>query len=185
MTTNLVILGRDGVINEDPGDSIKSPQEWRPLPGALEALAALTRAGFRTVVATNQPGIKRRTLSVETLNLIHDRLHQEAAQLGGNIEAIFFCPCLPKDACDCYKPNPGMLEEIARRLRVNLAGVPTVGNSLADIEAARAAGAEPHLILTGDGRKAIADPAFPAHTTVHEDLARAVEYLVARQARSA
>ena len=124
----LVILDRDGVINEDSDTHVKSPAEWHPIPGSLEAIARLSRAGYRVVVATNQSGIGRGLFDVETLNAIHDRMKGHLAELGGSIDAIFFCPHRPEDDCACRKPKPGLLLEIASRLRAPLTGVPAVGD---------------------------------------------------------
>ena len=182
MPTGLIILGRDGVINEGTADTVRSPADWRAIPGSLEAIAKLNRASLRVVVATNQPGIKRRFYDVETLNRIHEKLHRELATVGGAIEAIFFCPCHPKDNCDCHKPNPGMLVKIAARLGRNLNGVPMIGDSMADLQAAIAAGATPILVCTGDGAITAERPDLPEGVQVFANLAEAVDRIVATQA---
>ena len=173
----LVILDRDGTINEDSDQYIKSPSEWRPIEGSLDAIARLTQAGYRLVVATNQSGIARGLFDTSTLIAIHDRLQQAAAQAGGRIDAFFFCPHAADSACECRKPRPGMLLEIARRFNVSLADVYMVGDSQRDLEAAAAAGARPVLVLTGKGRKTQGDDKLPPGTEVFADLAAFASHL--------
>ena len=175
MTTKLVILDRDGVINESLQSSVTSPQDWRALPGSLEAIAELTRKNYRVVIATNQSGIRRKLLDVETLNRIHQRLHHEVAQVGGLIEAVFFCPCHPKDNCECYQPNPGMLLDIASRLKIDLGQVPVVGDSLSCLQCAQAAGARPFLVLTGNGEGTAISTELPENTEIFSNLRAAVK----------
>ena len=175
----LVILDRDGVINEDSADFIKSPDEWQPLPGSLEAIAQLTNAGWRVVVFTNQSGIARKLFDIETLNAIHDKMYNMVSEYGGVIEAVFFCPHGPKDQCACRKPEPGMLEEIARRLHVKLEGVPVIGDSLRDLQAARAVGAQPVLVRTGKGSQTLADDIDLEGVPVFCDLRQAASALLA------
>ncbi|QGU33284.1 D-glycero-beta-D-manno-heptose 1,7-bisphosphate 7-phosphatase [Thermochromatium tepidum] len=151
MTAQLLILDRDGVINQDSDDYIKSPDEWVPIPGSLEAIARLSHAGFRIAVATNQSGLARGLFGLETLNAIHRRLRDRVESEGGRIEMIAFCPHGPNDGCNCRKPRPGLLLEIAARFDVDLSAVPFIGDSLGDIQAARAAGARPWLVRTGKG----------------------------------
>ena len=148
----LIMLDRDGVINHDSDQYIKSPAEWKAIKGSIEAIARLTQAGWRIVVATNQSGIARGLFDMSTLNAIHDVMHKAVIQAGGRIEAIFFCPHAADANCDCRKPRPGMLHAIERRLNVPLAGVPLVGDSLKDLQAAATAGAQPVLVLTEIGR---------------------------------
>jgi len=167
----LVILDRDGTINHDSDQYIKSPAEWKPIKGSLEAIARLTQAGWRVVVATNQSGIGRGLFDMATLNAIHDTMHRAVHQAGGRIDAIFFCPHAGDANCECRKPRPGMLLEIAKRMNVDLDGVPMVGDSLRDLQAAAAAGARPVLVLTGKGRKTRDAGGLPAGTVVVADLA--------------
>lgn len=167
----LVVLDRDGTINHDSDKYIKSPAEWKPIKGSLEAIARLTQAGFRIVVATNQSGIARGLFDMATLNAIHDTMHRAVHQAGGRIEAIFFCPHAADAGCGCRKPKPGMLLEISERMNIDLATVPMVGDSRKDIEAAAAAGARPVLVLTGNGRKTLDAGNLPEGTEVHADLA--------------
>ena len=173
----LVILDRDGVINHDSDLYIKSPEEWKPIPGSLDAIARLTQWGYRVVVATNQSGIGRGLFVMDTLNAIHDKMMRAVAQVGGRIDAVFFCPHTNADNCRCRKPKTGMLEEIAIRYNVALTGVPAVGDSLRDLEAAAAVGAQPILVLTGKGRKTQAEPGVPPGTLVFADLAAAAAHL--------
>ena len=167
----LIILDRDGTINADSDQYIKSPAEWKPLPGSLEAIARLAQGGWRIVVATNQSGIARGLFDMATLNAIHAEMHRAVNQAGGRIDAIFFCPHAADSNCECRKPRPGMLREIASRLDVELEGTPMVGDSLRDLEAAAAVGAKPHLVLTGKGKKTRDAGGLPAGTEVHADLA--------------
>jgi D-glycero-D-manno-heptose 1,7-bisphosphate phosphatase len=175
----LIILDRDGVINRDSDRFIKSPEEWRPLPGSLEAIARLTQWGCRVVVATNQSGIGRGLLDMDTLNAIHDKMVKAVALAGGRIDSIFFCPHAADAICACRKPRPGMLYEIAQRYHVDLAGVPVIGDSLRDLQAAVAVGAQPILVLTGKGAKTRDDPELPRQTQVFPDLAAAAAHLTA------
>jgi D-glycero-D-manno-heptose 1,7-bisphosphate phosphatase len=167
----LVILDRDGTINEDSDAYIKSVAEWRPIPGSLEAIARLSHAGYRLVVATNQAGIARGLFDTTTLVAIHDTLQRAAAQVGGRIDAFFFCPHAADAACQCRKPKPGMLLEIARRFNVSLADTYMVGDAQRDLEAAAAAGARPVLVLTGKGEHTREEGKLPPGTEVYADLA--------------
>ena len=167
----LVVLDRDGTINHDSDQYIKSPEEWRPIKGSLEAIARLTQAGWHVVVATNQSGIARGLFDFATLNAIHDTMHRAVLQAGGRIDAIFFCPHAADAGCECRKPKPGLLLEIARRMNADLADVPVIGDALRDLEAAAAAGAQPILVLTGKGRATQEAGGLPAETRVFSDLA--------------
>ena len=166
----LVILDRDGTINEDSDNYIKSPLEWKPIPGSLEAIARLTQGGWRIVVATNQSGIARGLFDMATLNAIHAEMHRAVGQAGGRIDAVFFCPHAADSHCECRKPKPGLLREISARMGVELEGVPMIGDSLRDVEAAAAVGARPWLVLTGKGRKTREAGDLPAGTEVAADL---------------
>ncbi len=179
----LIILDRDGVINHDSPDFIKSPAEWIPVPGSLEAIARLNQAGYRVVVATNQSGIARGLFDIATLNAIHHKLHTLAQQAGAEIEAIFFCPHAAADHCDCRKPKPGMFAEIAKRYQVSLKGVPTVGDSLRDLQAGFVSGCVPYLVLTGKGEKTHETGGLPPGTMVFPDLAATVDHLLKAPAR--
>lgn len=174
----LVILDRDGVINHDSPAYIKSPEEWKPIPGSLEAIALLSQAGYRVLVATNQSGVGRGLFEMATLNAIHDKMHRALGLAGGRIDGIFYCPHAQDAGCNCRKPKPGLLEEIARRFGVDLDGVPFIGDSLRDLQAAVAVGAQPILVLTGKGKKTRKDGDLPAGTVVHDDLAAAVRSLL-------
>jgi D-glycero-D-manno-heptose 1,7-bisphosphate phosphatase len=173
----LVILDRDGTINEDSDQYIKSPAEWKPIPGSLQAIARLTQGGWRVVVATNQSGIARGLFDMATLNAIHAEMHRAVNLAGGRIEAIFFCPHAAEANCGCRKPRPGLLREIASRMDVELDGVPMIGDSLRDLEAAAAAGAKPCLVLTGKGKKTRAAGGLPPGTEIFADLAAAAARL--------
>jgi D-glycero-D-manno-heptose 1,7-bisphosphate phosphatase len=147
----LIILDRDGTINEDRDDFVKTPDEWVPIPGALEAIARLNHAGWHTVVATNQSGLGRGTFDMATLNAMHTKMNQLLAKQGGRIDAVFFCPHAPEEACNCRKPLPGLFEQIGARFGVDLCDVPVVGDSLRDLQAGVAVGCQPHLVRTGKG----------------------------------
>lgn len=180
----LVILDRDGTINVDSLDYIKSADEWEPLPGALEAIARLNHAGWHVVVVSNQSGLGRGLFEVSDLNEIHAKMHRQLADAGGRLDAIFYCPHTPDDACACRKPAPGLFEQIGERYGIHLKGVPAVGDSARDLVAAVAVGCEPHLVLTGKGEvhkgRSLPD-VFPAQTTVHADLSAFVDHLLARE----
>lgn len=166
----LVILDRDGVINHDSDQFIKSPDEWIALDGSLEAIAELNQAGYQVVVATNQSGIGRGLFEAAALNAMHEKMYKALATHGGRVDAVFFCPHTAADACECRKPKAGMLREIARRFDVDLTGVPVVGDSLRDLQAGVEVGAVPHLVLTGKGAKTRDAGNLPPGTKIHEDL---------------
>jgi len=166
-----VIVDRDGTINHDRDDYVKSVAEWRPIPGSIEALARLSQAGYRVIVATNQSALGRGLFDAATLAAIHDTMCRAVARAGGRIDAIFFCPHAPEANCDCRKPKPGMLLDIARRFNLSLAEVPVVGDAMRDLQAAAAAGALPVLVLTGKGAQTQKAGGLPEGTRVFADLA--------------
>jgi D-glycero-D-manno-heptose 1,7-bisphosphate phosphatase len=174
----LIILDRDGVINVDSDAYIKNPDEWKPIAGSLKAIAKLTQSGYHVVVATNQSGIGRGLFEMATLNAIHDKMHRAVSQAGGRIDAVFYCPHAQEANCACRKPRPGLLEDIARRFNTELKDVPSIGDSLRDLEAAAAVGAQPILVLTGKGGKTRAGGGLPSGTRIYNDLATAVQSLV-------
>lgn len=178
-TIKLVVLDRDGVINHDSPEYIKTPEEWQPIPGSLEAIARLNHSGYRVIVASNQSGLGRRLFGIEVLNRIHEKMRRQLAESGGTIEAIFFCPHAPKDRCTCRKPLPGLLLEASSRLRIPLGGVPMVGDSLCDVEAARAAGALPVLVRTGKGTETLDTNEDLDDVAVHDDLSAFVDACLA------
>ncbi len=151
----LIILDRDGVINEDSPLYIKSPDEWHPIKGSLEAIALLNQYGFTVAVATNQSGIARKMYDESVLNAIHDKMCQAVKAAGGSIDSIFYCPHGPDDDCLCRKPKPGLLQQIAKHYGTSLQNVIAIGDSARDLEAAKNAGATPILVLTGNGRKTL------------------------------
>lgn len=174
----LVILDRDGVINFDSAHFIKNPNEWKPIPGSLEAIAELNQAGFRIALATNQSGIGRGLFDMATLNAIHDKMHRALAQNGGRIDALFYCPHAADDNCNCRKPKPGMMEEIARRFGSDLNGVPCVGDSLRDLQAGLPLGAKPFLVRTGKGEATLAAGGLPEETEIYANLAEAARSII-------
>ncbi len=174
----LIVLDRDGVINQDSEQFIKSPEEWKPIPGSLDAIARLNQAGYRVVVATNQSGIGRNLFDMATLNAIHDKMHRAAGVAGGRIDAVFFCPHAADSTCVCRKPKPGMFQDIGRRFNVPLEGVPAVGDSSRDLAAAVAAGASPILVRTGKGEKTIAAGDLPPGTRIYADLEAVADDLI-------
>ena len=182
----LIILDRDGTINEDRDDFVKSPDEWVPIPGALEAIARLNHAGWHTVVATNQSGLGRGTFDMASLNAMHVKMNQMLAKQGGRIDAVFFCPHAPEDVCNCRKPLPGLFEQIGERFGVHLCDVLVVGDSLRDLQAGVAVGCQPHLVRTG--KAARLDAAQLASlcervpgTQVHDDLTAFADHLIQRE----
>lgn len=174
----LIVLDRDGVINMDSDEYIKSPEEFIPLPGSLEAIARLSQAGYRVLVASNQSGIGRGLFDLDTLHRIHEKLHRLLGGFGGVIDAILFCPHTPEDHCECRKPKPGLLNDIAQRLQVSLEDVPVIGDSLRDLQAAEAVGARPILVRTGKGERALANGEGLEGVAVYGNLAAAVDALL-------
>jgi D-glycero-D-manno-heptose 1,7-bisphosphate phosphatase len=173
----LIILDRDGVINYDSDAFIKTPDEWKPIPGSLEAIAHLTQAGYRVVIATNQSGISRGLLDMVTLNAINDKMCKAVNQVGGRIDAMFFCPHSNTDKCNCRKPATGMFKEISDRFGLELNGVPAIGDSLRDLQAAAEVGAIPILVLSGKGKKTRAKGGLPENTRIFSNLSAAVDAL--------
>ncbi|MDO6386093.1 MULTISPECIES: D-glycero-beta-D-manno-heptose 1,7-bisphosphate 7-phosphatase [unclassified Uliginosibacterium] len=178
----LIILDRDGVINIDSAQFIKSPEEWKPIPGSLEAISRLGEAGYKIVVVTNQSGVGRGLFDMDTLNAIHDKMIKCLATVGGRIDAIFFCPHPADSPCDCRKPKPGMFQQVAERFNMDLKGVPAVGDSLRDLVAGQALGCTPYLVLTGKGSKTALDPELPVGTKVFPDLSAVANHLLGYKA---
>jgi D-glycero-D-manno-heptose 1,7-bisphosphate phosphatase len=182
----LIILGRDGILNEFREDHIKAPEEWVAVPGALEAVSRLNHAGWHVVVATNQSGIGRGMIDMAAVNAVHAHMLRSLQSFGGRIDAVFFCPHTPDDNCDCRKPLPGLMLDIGRRYGVDLTDVPMVCDTLRDLQAAQAAGCEPHLVKSG--RAASLDAAQVAAlleqvpgTVVHRDLGELATHLLERE----
>lgn len=173
----MVILRRDGVINAVTALPILKPDEWAPLPGVRAAISRLHRDGYRIVVVTNQPAVAQGTLKIEALNRIHGKMLEIVRQKGGEIEAFFICPHVPADKCRCRAPMPGLFEEVAERLKVNLSGVYAVGCSMDDVKAAQAASILPILLRTGDASSTI-DAAASTGVMVFDDLAAFVDALL-------
>lgn len=176
----LIILDNNGVINQSSHTFIKTPDEWKPIPGSLEAIARLTHAGYRVIIATNQSGIGRGLLDMTTFNAINDKMFKAVQQAGGRLDALFFCPHTQQDKCHCRKPETGMFLEIMQRYSTDLKGVPAIGDSLRDLQAAVAVGAIPMLVLTGKGETTHASGNLPEETQVFADLASVVDVLVKR-----
>ena len=175
----LVILDRDGVINVDSPDYIKSLAEWRPIPGSLHAIAKLTQAGYKVTVATNQSGIHRGLFSLHELDAMHQTLQSRVRELGGCIDAIFFCPHQPIDNCDCRKPKTGLFALIARFFQVSLVNVPAIGDSWRDLEAAKQMGCQPILVRTGKGERTWQEHhGNMQNIPVYADLAEATQHLI-------
>jgi D-glycero-D-manno-heptose 1,7-bisphosphate phosphatase len=185
-STRLVILGRDGILNAYREDHVKAPEEWQPLPGALEAVARLNHAGWHVVVATNQSGIGRGMIDMASVNAVHAHMNRLLSVQGGRLDAVFFCPHTPDEQCDCRKPLPGMMLDIAHRYGVVLTHVPMVGDTLRDLQAAHAAGCEPHLVLTGRAA-ALGDDELQQMLNqvpgarAHADLGAFAEFLLQRE----
>ena len=180
----LVILDRDGVINRDSPQFVKSTDEWVPLPGSIDAIAALARAGFTVAVASNQSGLARGLFDRRALGAMHRKLRRLVANATGRIDRIVVCPHGPDDGCACRKPNPGLLLRLGRFYDTSLAGVPVIGDSLRDLEAARRANARPILVRTGNGDKTEESlPAAFGAVEVYDDLAEAAAAIITEVAR--
>jgi D-glycero-D-manno-heptose 1,7-bisphosphate phosphatase len=177
----LIILDRDGTINEDRKDFVKSPEEWVPIPGALEAIARLNQAGWHVVIASNQSGLGRGLFDMASLNAMHNKMHRLLGDVGGRVDAIFFCPHAADEGCACRKPAPGLFLQILERTGTEAGQTHAVGDSLRDLQAATAAGCQTHLVLTGNGR-ALQDklplPDWPSATRIHQDLAAFADALL-------
>lgn len=174
----LLILDRDGVINEDSPDYIKTPEEWLPIAGSLEAIGELSRSGWTIVVATNQSAIGRKMIAVDALNRIHAKMHRAIAGQGGHVDAVFFCPHGPDAGCVCRKPNPGMILDISSRFHVPCSQLTMVGDSQRDLQAIAAAGGKPVLVRTGNGIKTEQKGLMPEGTQVFDDLAAFAAHLL-------
>lgn len=181
---SFIILDRDGVINYESEKYIKSPDEWIPIPGSLEAIAALNRAGFRVLVATNQSGVARGFYDIPMLDRIHEKFVHLLAQVGGYVDEIFFCPHHPDEHCGCRKPKPGLFYAIASRYPVQLTSTYFIGDSWVDMQAAEAAGCQGLLVLTGNGQRALEK--YPAMLTKphFENLQKAADYVIAKQGQT-
>ncbi|NLC23320.1 MAG: D-glycero-beta-D-manno-heptose 1,7-bisphosphate 7-phosphatase [Oxalobacter sp.] len=180
----LIILDRDGVINQDSDSFIKSPEEWEPIPGSLEAIARLYRAGYRVVVATNQSGLGRGLFDIIALNAIHQKMHAAVRAAGGIIDSIFFCPHTVSDNCDCRKPRQGMFNAISKRYDISLEGVPSVGDSLRDLQAGFLAGCRPILVMTGKGPLTHENGGLPPETIRFDNLAAVASHLLDTKAEN-
>lgn len=180
MTMKLIILDRDGVINQDSDDYIKSPDEWVPIPGSLEAIARLNHAGYTVAVATNQSGLSRGYFDLKALSEMHRKMESLLSEHGGQIDALFYCPHGPDDGCYCRKPRPGMLHEIVERFQVGVNNVCFIGDTISDLKAATAAGIKPVLVRTGKGEKTeqlLEENKF-SKVPVHDDLMTAVDKIL-------
>jgi D-glycero-D-manno-heptose 1,7-bisphosphate phosphatase len=187
----LVILGRDGILNVFRDDHVKAPQEWIPIEGALEAVAKLNQAGWHAVIATNQSGIGRGLVDMTSLNAIHQHMMQLLASKGGRIDAVFICPHVQEEHCSCRKPLPGLMRQIAQRYGVDtLSRVPMVCDTVRDLQAAQAAGCEPHVVRTGRAA-ALGDDEIAALTApfagvhVHASLAEFADFVLHREHKAA
>ena len=168
----LLILDRDGVINQDSASFVKSAEEWLPLPGSIAAIARLSRAGYTVAVASNQSGLARGLFDRNALRAMHRKLRRLVSDEGGRIDRIVVCPHGPDDGCRCRKPKPGLLMRLARHYGVSLVGVPVIGDSLRDLQAAAAAGATPILVRTGNGKKTLMNlPVALRDVRIYDDLA--------------
>jgi len=174
--SRLVMIDRDGVINEDSGEFIKSVDEWRPIRGSLEAIAALHRGGWQVAVVTNQSGIGRGLYTEAALAAIHEHMRERVRAAGGELAGVYYCPHLPADGCECRKPRPGMFRALERELKLSVVGAPYIGDRLSDVEGAEAVGARPMLVRTGTG--AATEVVLGARVPVFDDLAAAARYLL-------
>ncbi len=183
----IVVLDRDGTLNEDPEEFIRGPQDWVPLPGALEAVARLNQGGWRVVIASNQSGLGRGLFDMATLNAVHARMHRLVGEAGGRIDAVFFCPHAPEDNCECRKPAPGLFQQIAERFGVLPSQLVAAGDSVRDAQAAAQAGCSSHLILTGQSiahRDGSRPAGLPEQVTLHTDLDAFADHLLASEVES-
>ena len=181
----LIILGRDGILNHYRDDHVKAADEWLPIAGALEAVSRLNHAGWHAVVATNQSGIGRGMIDMASVNAVHAHMMTLVQAAGGRIDAVFFCPHTPEEQCDCRKPAPGMMRDIGTRYGIDLAQVPMVADTLRDLQAARAAGCEPHFVLSGRATDLSAEQvqtilAQVPGATAHDDLGALADHLMRR-----
>ena len=151
----LIILDRDGVINEDSDHYIKSVDEWLPIPGSIEAIAKLSKSGFTIAVATNQSGIGRGYYSLDALDVMHSKMCTLVKNNGGIISGIFFCPHHPDEQCDCRKPKPGLVNQIEEAFNCNAKGSIFVGDSLKDLQVAVVKHCKPILVRTGKGERTL------------------------------
>lgn len=176
-----IILDRDGVINYDSIHYIKSPDEWIPIPGSLDAIAQLNRSGYRVLIATNQSGVARGYYDIDMLDMIHEKMMRELAAVGGYVEEIFFCPHHPDEGCQCRKPQPGMIHRIAEKYPVDLANTYFIGDTQVDVHAAQAAGCRPILILSAKGL--LAREQYPELKDIpnFDSLAEAVDYILSQR----
>jgi len=176
----LIVLDRDGVINHDSDEYIKSPKEWIPIDGSLEAIARLNHANYHVAIATNQSGIARKLFTLDTLIDMHNKMYRLVEEVGGHIDMIAFCPHMPRDDCDCRKPKPGMLIDIAKRFNTNLGDIQVIGDSLRDLQAASAVNAKPILVKTGKGEKVVEllNESGLGDIPVFNNLATATDYLL-------
>ena len=178
----LVMIDRDGVINEDSGEFIKSVAEWRPIKGSLEAIAALHRAGWKVAVVTNQSGVGRGLYDEATLGQIHDHMRARVRAAGGELEGVYYCPHLPDAGCECRKPKPGMFRALERELGISVVGAPYIGDRMSDVEAAEVVGARPMLVRTGTGAATVA-LLGARNVPVFDDLAAAARSLLPETSR--
>ena len=176
---SLVIIERDGVVNEALRGPVRCPDDWRPIPGSLDAIARLGRAGHRVVVSTRQPGIRRRHLTVEDLNRVHELMHRRLAEYGASADAVFICLCLPRYECECFRPSPSVLHEIAERLHVPLPGVPCIGGTTEFLDTARSARARPMRVRTAARKAPLRGAGAAGDVETHDDLAAAVDTVLA------
>jgi len=176
--SKLIVLDRDGVINYDSDDYVKSVDEWIPLPGSMEALAKLTQAGFKIAIATNQSGISRGYFTVATLDAMHQKMLTLASKAGAKIDYIAYCPHGPDDNCDCRKPLPGLIHQIEKALNMSAKGCYMVGDSLRDLQAGQAAGLVPALVLTGKGQRTLDKENGLTGIDVFDDLDHFVSNLI-------
>jgi D-glycero-D-manno-heptose 1,7-bisphosphate phosphatase len=177
----LVILDRDGVINQDSANFIKNPNEWVAIPGSLEAIALLNQSGYRVAIATNQSGVSRGLFDMATLNCIHDKMRRALATVGERIDAVFYCPHSADDNCDCRKPKTGMIKEIAKRFSVELNQVFAVGDALRDIQAFSNSGCKTILVRTGKGEETLSNGNLPDDIAVCSDLSEAVQHIISAE----
>ena len=179
----LIILDRDGVINQDSDQFIKSPEEWIPIPGSLEAISDLNKQGYTVTIATNQSGISRGYYTEETLHAMHRKMADLLTPLNGKVEGIFYCPHGPDDNCECRKPKAGLYQQISKQFNISLEGITVIGDSFRDLAAALSVNANPILVKTGKGLKTLTSHSLELKNNnipVFADLKTAIDHLLAQ-----
>jgi len=177
----MVILDRDGVINHVAEDDVTTVDGWSPIPGSIEAISRLKKAGYLVTIATNHSGIARGLYSETELQQMHDKMQKMLSARGASIDGIFYCPHGPEANCICRKPKPGLLFQIAKKFDIDLSETPLVGDNISDIQAAKMANAKPILVRTGKGEYVMQHFPEALDVPVYDDLAHFVRETLRRK----